>query len=72
MFSLLRDPTNKLSEGSAFMLDWMKRAPQALKLIDDNGIWNRSRIINYLTSTERFLKLLMLGILHSILFVADP
>jgi len=44
------------------MLDWMKQAPQAVKLIDDDGTWCRSKVRNYLTLTEWFLKLLMLGI----------
>jgi hypothetical protein len=72
MLSLLKYPTNKLSDGSEFMIECMRRAPQALKLIDDDGIWNQSMVTNYLAFKERFLKLLMLGISHFIPFTADP
>jgi hypothetical protein len=62
-FSFVTEPDNKLPDGKAFMIDWMKHARVELQLIDENGVWNRDRVRKYLMSKERFLKLLMLGII---------
>jgi hypothetical protein len=61
-FSFVTEPENKLPDGKAFMIDWMKHARVELQLIDENGVWNQERVRKYLMSKERFLKLLMLGI----------
>lgn len=59
-WSLISDPANRLSEGSAYMLSLVKQATIDARLVKEGGEWNKKKVMEYLDKKKRFLELLML------------
>ena len=64
LYCFIQGSLDKLPDGRAaraFMLNLMRSADSSKHLIDDNGCWDRIKVIEYLKAKKTFLKQLMKG-----------